>query len=254
MNAKNFLGAGLIVTALCLAAGGVYAVHTLKQKKYDPETLCPLEGSKAVTLIIIDKTEPLTEPEQASARSIVQKERDAIQRGNRLTVKLLRQEEGSSDTVLDTVADLCNPGALGDPLFENPRRVAARYQNAFAGPIEAALASVEGGGSAPVSPIARAILSAVDEVPGGPDQHVKLVLISDLMEHTPDASAYAGTLGEAALLRLMPQAAQTRMKGSRIGILLLRRPKYAAQQEAATAIWRRFLGGASGHDPEFLNP
>ncbi|MGO8953006.1 MAG: hypothetical protein ACLPWS_09585 [Rhodomicrobium sp.] len=254
MNAKAMIGAALIVIAASLAGGGVYAVHILKQKKFDPETLCPLQGSQAVTLIIIDKTDPLTAPEQARIRGAAAAERDTVQRGDRIAVKLLQQKPGMAETVLETVAELCNPGAEANPLFENPKRVAARYRNAFREPIEEALASLPAAGSAPSSPIARAIGDSIEAAPPSPGQHLRLILISDLMEHTDEASAYAGTLSEAALHKAMPRPALERMKGAEVRVMLLARPRYAKQQGAALAIWRRFLRAVTEREPDIVRP
>ncbi len=252
MNGKAILGVALIVLALCLAGGGVYAVHTLKQPKFDPETLCPLGGPKAVTLILIDKTDPLTATEQARVRSLIAAEADAVQTGGRIIVKLLQQKDGASETALGTAADLCNPGAEGNPLFENPRRVAARYQSAFREPVERALASVKSSGSAPSSPIARAVHTSIEAAPES--QHLKLILVSDLMEHMPDASAYNGSLSEAALRKAIPQSTQARLKGAEVRVLLLNRPRYAKQQAAAILIWRSFFAAASGREADFERP
>ncbi len=252
MSAKAILGVALTVIAASLAGGGVYAVHTLKQKKFDPETLCPLEGSKAAAIVLIDKTDPLTPAEQASARSLVAAEAAAVQRGDRITVRLLQQKEGAAGTALDTAADLCNPGAEGNPLFENPKRVAARYQNAFREPLDEALASVQDAGSAPVSPIAQAIHESLAAVPESLGQRLKLILVSDLMEHTPAASAYTGTLSEAALRKDFPPALQKRLQGAEVRILLLARPRYAKQQAAAIAVWQRFFQAVTAREPELL--
>ncbi|MGA7330085.1 MAG: hypothetical protein WBX25_37770 [Rhodomicrobium sp.] len=252
MSVKAIIGAALAVIAVCLAAGGVYAVHVLKHEKVDAETLCPSEGSNTVTLVIIDKTDPLTAAEQGQIRNVVEKARDNISRGDRLTVKVIRPGESANETVLDTVADLCNPGAEANPLFENPKRVAARYQAAFIEPVKEALASLNTAGEALQSPIARAITSAIDATPANSGQQIRLILISDLMEHTEDASAYAGTLKEASLRKLMTKTAQARLKDASIQVLLLHRSKYAVKQEAAAGVWRRFLQEVTGREPEFL--
>jgi len=248
MNAKTVLGAVLLVAAAGLAGGGFYAIHSLKQKRFDPETLCPADGAKAVTLILIDRTDPLTAAEQTHIRSLTAEARDAAQRGDRLTIKLLRQKDGANETVLDTVADLCNPGADANPFFENPKRVAARYLNAFVGPMEAALASVKDASPAPASPIAQALRTSVEGT-AGHDGRLKLILISDLMEHTAGASAYSGTLNEAALKRLIPPSTQSQLKGAEVRIGLLARPRQAKLQEAAIAVWRRFFEEVTGSAP-----
>ena len=254
MSAKAILGVALTVMAAGLAGGGVYAVHRLKQRKFDPGTLCPVEGSKAASLILIDKTDPLTAAEKASARSLVAAEAAATQRGDRITVRLLRQKEGTDATALDVAADLCNPGAEANPLFENPKRVAARYESAFREPIGEALESAGNTGSAQASPIALAIQESLAAVPESPGQRLKLILVSDLMAHTPDSSAYTGTLSEAALRKVVRPAAQERLRGAEIRVLLLARPHYAKQQAAAVAAWRRLFQTTSEREPEFLQP
>lgn len=252
MSMKAILGVALTITAASLAGGGVYAVHRLKQKKFDPQTLCPVEGSKAASLIVIDKTDPLTPAEKASARSLVAAEAAQVLRGDRITVRLLRQKEGTAGIELDTAADFCNPGAEANPLFENPKRVAARYQNAFQEPLEEALASVQDEGSAPASPIAQAIRESLMAVPESPGQHLKLILVSDLMEHTTDASAYTGTLSEAALRKDFPPAVAQRLRGAEVRILLLARPRYVKQQAAAVVVWRSLFQTVTQREPELL--
>ncbi len=253
MNFKTLLGAALICLAVCLAAGGFYVAHSVKRIKFDAQTLCPIEGVNAATVIIVDKTDPLTASEQSRIRDIVEKARDAAKRGDRVTVKMIQQGDDGA-IVLGTVIDLCNPGAEANPLFENPKRVAARYQNAFLEPFSAALASLPGEGSAQASPIARSIASALSELGMRPEGDITLILISDLMEHGPEASAYNGTLTESALRKLLTPAMPEQLKGVEVRILLLPRPRYTAQQQAAVTAWRRFFKAASGRDPDIRRP
>ncbi len=252
MSAKAILGVALTLIAAGLAGGGVYAVNRLKLKKFDAATLCPLEGSKAASLILIDKTDPLTAAEKASALSLAGAEAASAQRGDRITVRLLRRNEGMAGTALETAADLCNPGAEANPLFENPKRVAARYRNAFREPLDEALASVDGAGSAALSPIAQAIHESLMAVPESPGQRLKLILVSDLMENTAEASAYAGTLSEEGLRKELPPAVAARLQGAEVRILILARPRHAKQQAAAIAVWQRFFQAVTAREPELL--
>lgn len=252
MSWKASLGVALTAAAICLAGGGVYGLHILKQKKLDPETLCSLEGPKAVTLVLIDKTDPLTAADQVRLRGLVTGEANAVQRGGRMTVKLLQQKQGASETELFAAADYCNPGAEANPFFENPKRVAARYRNAFREPVERALASAGDQGSAPFSPIAGAIGESISLADAEKSPALKLILVSDLMEHTKEASAYSGALRETALRKAMPEASQARLKGADVHVLILARPQYAKQQAAAIETWRRFFKALTEREPEFM--
>jgi hypothetical protein len=252
MSAKAILGVALIVAAASLAGGGVYALHRLKLKKFDPATLCPLEGSQVASVILIDKSDPLTAAEKASARGLVAAEAAAVRKGDRITVRLLRHMDGAGGTALETAADLCNPGAEANPLFENPKRVAARYRNAFREPLDEALADGQENGPAAASPIAQAIHESLAAVPEAPGQHLRLTLVSDLMEHTPEASAYAGTMSEAALRKNFSPALADRLRGAEVRIMLLARPRHAQQQAAAIAVWRRLFQTVTRREPELV--
>ncbi len=199
MSRKNVLGALLIAVALSLAGGGIYAANFLKRPKFDPVTLCPLAGATGATIVVIDKTDPLTASEQALARKIIANERDALPQGAKLAVSVLEQEAAGAAVSLKPIIALCNPGSEADPLFENARRVSARYHQAFLEPINDALQTFASKGSAPSSPIALAIASAIQNDGAAVRGKTKLILISDLMEHTPQASAYNGSLTAPAL-------------------------------------------------------
>jgi hypothetical protein len=248
VKSKTAIGALLLAGSVFAAGGGFYAVHSLKQKRFDPETLCPLAGAKALAVILIDKTDPLTAGEQERIRELVVSERDAAEPAVRVAIQVLSQKTGTDETAATTVADLCNPGSEGNPLFENPKRVAARYRQAFVEPIEAALISIAGAGSAPASPIALAIHTSVD-ARAGAGGTLRLVLISDLLEHTADASAYAGTFSEVSLRRAIPERTQIRLKQAAVNVFLLSRPMQMKQQEAAVAIWRQFFEKVTGRPP-----
>ncbi len=251
MNSKVILGAALIVLAASIAGGGFYGVRVSSKEPLDPLTLCPMRTSGSVTIVIIDKTDPLTPVEQEKARRIVERERDAAQRGDRVIVKMLKQAQGTANVVLETVVNLCNPGSEANPFFENPKRVALRYRQAFVEPIAAALASVEGQSSAPSSPIARSIQSAIDELNEAP-KHLKLLLISDLMEHNAGVSAYNGSFRLDEIRKLLTPQLQSRLGGAAVEILLLPRPRYAPQQEAALKVWRLFFKEVSGAEPSVI--
>jgi hypothetical protein len=253
MSAKNILGALLVCLALGLAGGGIYAAHHLKRPKIDPDTSCPLAGPTGTTIIIIDKTDPLTSTEQALARQIITRERDALPPGAKLAVSILAQENAAADTVLKTVIALCNPGSEADPLFENAKRVSIRYEQAFLRPINEATQTFKGNGSAPTSPIALAVATAIENN-GAAAGRNKLILISDLMEHTPQASAYNGSFGISALQQAIKAGERRWLRMAEMEIVLIPRPAYAARQNAAAAVWRQFLKELAGHDPAVLRP
>jgi hypothetical protein len=252
VTAKTVLGAVLVVLAASLAGGGFYAAKSLGPARLDQETLCPVEGAKAITLILVDKTDPLSLEEQAIARRIVGAERDAARRGDRIVVDFLAQGQNSPQVSLATAADLCNPGSEANPFFENPKRIAARYESAFLERIDAALASGGFETPSPESPIARSIELALESLRAPPGARVKLILISDLMEHGEQVSAYRSTLTQQALSGLVSRRAAALLKGADVKVALLPRPRLEAQQNAALAAWRAFFLALTGQAASVL--
>jgi hypothetical protein len=248
VRTKSFLGAFLIVFAAVLAGGGLYGANYLKQPKFDSETLCPLSGPVAATLIIIDKTGGLTPLEQDRVRAIVTSEREVLPPGAKLSISVLGRQEGEEQTTLRSVVGLCNPGTEANPLFANPKRVLARYYQSFAEPVDGAMRAFTAQGSAPASPIAVAVGSVIEHERSDSIEKAKLILVSDLMEHTPQASAYDGSFTIAILRKLISRDAQGWLRSAQVELVILPRAQYAGRQRAAIAVWRQFLKETRGRD------
>ncbi|KAI96360.1 hypothetical protein T281_00700 [Rhodomicrobium udaipurense JA643] len=253
---RSVLGVLLIACTAALAGGGFYAAASLKADLIDPATLCPRNGATSATLVLIDRTDPLTPVEQSFAKDLIAAQRDAAARGERIAVKVLRERERGLGVALETLVDLCNPGAGAEvnPFFENPKRIAVRYESAFLQPVEDALAALENEGTATASPIAEALALGVQSLDVQPEGLLKVILISDMMEHGPGASAYNGTLTSAALTeRLLPEV-RPALSAARTKVVLLPRPRFAKQQASALKVWRRLFLELSGRDPDLMQP
>jgi len=251
---RSVLGALLIAATAAVAGGGFYAAASLKAELIDPATLCPRSGATSATLIFVDRTDPLAPAEQSFVRDLIAAQRDAATRGERIAVKVLRERERGRGVTLETMVDLCNPGSYANPFFENPKRIAARYEAAFLQPVEDALAAFGREGTATASPIAEALGLGVQSLDIKPDGVLKVILISDMMEHGPPASAYNGTLTAGALSAQLPPEARVALSSARIKIILLPRSRYAKQQAAAMRAWRRVFLELSGRDADLVQP
>jgi len=251
---RSVFGVLLIACSAALAGGGFYAAASLKAEMIDTATLCPRNGGTSATLILIDRTDPLTPVEQAFAKDLIATQRDAAARGERIAVKVLRERERGLGVALETLVDLCNPGAEANPFFENSKRIAARYESAFLQPVDDALAELGREGTATASPIAEALALGVQSLDVQPDGPLRVVLISDMMEHGPGASAYNGSLTPASLSeRLLPEV-RPALSAAQMKIVLLPRPRFAKQQASAMRVWRRLFLELSGRDPDLAQP
>ena len=82
----------------------------------------------------------------------------------------------------------------------------------------------------------------------------ELVLISDLMEHTPQGSAYDGGFTEATLHKIISQETAMRLRKFAVEIMLLPRPELARRQSVAKETWSKYFKNLRGTDPMILNP
>ncbi len=250
MKAKDVVGILIVIAVLAVGGGGFYAAHKLKAARIDAVTLCPKAAPVSQTIILIDRTDPLTKTEQARVRAIVEREREALAVGAKIAVAVLRQPERSTTTTVETVAALCNPRASADPLTGNPSRVRARYEASFVSPLERAMESAAGEGSAPTSPIAAAISAVVDQqVKDHEGTPGKLILISDLLEHTERGSAYRGTLTSEVLAAETTASFQTWLQKKRVEIELIPRPEHQKAQSLARQIWTEYFRARTGEPP-----
>ncbi len=254
MKIKDVIGILFVLLAACLAGGGLYAAQYLKKPKFDAATLCPLSGVTAATIIIIDKTDPLRANELRQVREIIERERKALEPGAKIIISMLEQAAESNRVLAHAVLSLCNPGSEANPLYQNPKSVMVRYNESFLGPLESAIQKIFGEGSAQTSPIAEAIASALADESMASIEKGKFVLISDLMEHTPQGSAYDGTFTVKVLHKFIGPKLAMRLRKFAVEIVLLPRPHYENRQNAAKAVWREYFATLSGSDPLITAP
>lgn len=254
MKTKDIIGILFVIIAACLAGGGLYAAQYFKKPKFDSMSLCPLSGVTAATVIIIDKTDPLRANELQRLREIIERERKALEPGAKIIISMLEQVPGTAKVSSHPVLSLCNPGSEANPLYQNPKRVTARYNESFLRPLESAIQKIPGEGSAPTSPIAEAVDLAMAGESMAPVEKGKLVLVSDLMEHTLEGSAYDGTFTARTLHKIIPPEVSMRLRKFAIEIVLLPRPAYENRQNAAKAVWRDYFAAVSGGAPVLTTP
>ncbi len=102
----------------------------------------------------------------------------------------------------------------------------------------AALATLAGETSARASPIAHALAAAITDLSPKGKEPLQVILISDLMEHTPTVSAYRGTLTEGDLASAIDNEARDALKNAAVSVVQIADQHHAKEQNAATAAWR----------------
>jgi len=160
-------------------------------KAYDPQTLCLLEEPlQAHVLILVDRTDPLTPLQSVIFRKLLLRERDALPPHAKLSVFTVTDTTG---VVEDQRFSMCSPGHGDDAnlLYENPRQVQQFFERRFEEPLDQVILDLTEAGVAPQSPIYQSLLKVL-RLPGFTRRipQRRLILLSDLMEHTEAFSHY----------------------------------------------------------------
>lgn len=160
--------------------------------KYD-EHGCPVEGVKGHLLFVIDRTDPLSPSKHRAIVNEIKLMIQQVEQGYRISVYEIdaKNMKGLSEPVYSE----CKPrsGKDADPLTENPQLLARKYEENFVQPLETVLERYSGGEEQPRSPIIESLIDVVhieDFGSGVPNR--KLVLFSDMLQHSSLLSHYSG--------------------------------------------------------------
>ncbi|WP_181700196.1 hypothetical protein [Chthonobacter albigriseus] len=223
---KIAAGVGLALVALAGLGGIAWLNATLEPPpKLDPDTLCPVDGPRALTVVLLDVSDDWPDVTKAQVAKRLLDTAEAMPTYGLLELRLLDPADPSGRVLFAR----CNPGS-GEGLSEftaNPEAVRRAWAAGFRDPVE----QIVDGGFPPApsdtSPIMAAIQRiAVERFEGRAAETVpkRLVVVSDMMENTPAYSQYEGDLGYDRF-RASPAFADLRtdLHGAAVTVLYVQR-------------------------------
>ena len=214
----------LAAAAVAILGVAIWLMFALRQPHLD-ETLCPPSGPTAGVAIILDLTDPVEPNKIAWIRQGIQSEIDDATTGTLFVVGLVHPEAGMRGAKFA----ICKPpsGAQASELYENPRMIEERYVSAFREPLDIALGDMLSSGVADRSPIMESIQSTLADAPGFSDAKYprRLLLVTDLLQHSPAFSFYRGDTWESFKESANFQRLARNLKNARVGILRMLRPR-----------------------------
>lgn len=193
---NHVIGVALAVLALGVLSAGAYVyVTAARPPTLDRVSLCPVDGPRAMTVVLLDSTDEIPEIGKHEIRTVLLDLAETVPTYGLLELRLLDPKTPGGRLIFAK----CNPGD-GAGLSEytaNPRLAHKRWLEGFRQPIEEALDA----GFQPVpgktSPIMETVQRiAVDRFAGraAEDLPKSLVLVSDMLENQPDYSQYSGDM------------------------------------------------------------
>jgi len=185
---------GILLLLLALTSGGALAYFYFTapaRPVLDPQTLCPVDGPRGITVVLVDTSDDLPD---TARREILGELDDLITTlppYHKLDIRVLDIAGAKSRSLFSK----CNPGD-GAGLSEwtdNPRIARLRWIDDFRKPAGEAVKSSVASSSSKSSPIMAAIQDiAIEQFSSNASQNVRktLYVISDMIEYTRDYSQY----------------------------------------------------------------
>jgi hypothetical protein len=198
---------GIALIFLALAALAILALFYFSvtpKPKLDSASLCPIDGPRGITVVLVDTSDDLPEPAQRQVLGLLEDQISELPDYHKLDIRVLDIAGSRSRSLFSK----CNPGD-GTGLSEwtdNPRLARMRWLESFRQPAKDAIKNSLTSAKAKNSPIMGAIQDiAIDQFSSSAAQKVekKLIVISDMLEFTPLYSQYpsAGDLSYQRLKR-----------------------------------------------------
>jgi hypothetical protein len=191
---KHLVGGALTVLALGVLGVGAYVYATVvRPPALDRSSLCPVNGPHSVTVVLLDSTDEIPEIAKREIRTTLIDMAETLPTYELLEIRLLDPKLSDGRLIFSR----CNPGD-GSDLSEytaNPRLAKQRRMDGFREPLDQALEAGFRPAPGKTSPIMETIQHiAVERFTGRNIEQVRksLVVISDMLEHGPDYSQYAG--------------------------------------------------------------
>ena len=255
---KQWLG-GLLLLLVVAAVAGLFIFKLSLQQQHialDPETQCPVDGPSGYLAVVFDKTDNYNKVQQRYLQRWFDQLKRDLPTGTRVSLYVI---DGSGQARLDPSLDpslvVCNPddGEHANALYQNPALLHQRWQQRFEQPLDRAISAFMQPASADSSPIFEILqvvaLSAFPPAGATPDPTPKrIVLISDMIQHTPEWSHYRGQL-DLAKLKASPYFTRvgTNLQGAEVEILYVRRDgKEALQSKRHALFWADYIAAIGG--------
>lgn len=231
----------LILVSLALFGTLLWLSDKAKRElvKLDEVTLCPEpKGGRVLVpellVALLDPSDELSEAQQEQVNHELERWRSALPKFGRLDIY---RTSASSRELVTPVLTICNPGDGSDlsELTGNPTLAHKRWTTEFDAQVRRVLSEAVSGPPAAVSPIFETIQAAAVRTFDLPalDQVAKrrLILVSDLLQNTPDQSHYQGIPDfEAFRHTNYYQQVRAPLRGVDVQILYLARSEAAGLQ------------------------
>jgi len=180
------------IGAMLASVLGLFGVMAFNQPPaLTADTNCRADRKDpAHTILLIDQSDPFTDNDLGWVQEFIDAEARTLPRFGRLTVLTPNAADPYDPKVIFAK---CSPGSAEDanPLLSNPRMIEDNWRDTFFQPLSGEIQTALKETRQPASPLSEALFAAADRADFQSGRKGRrLVLVSDLMQHSSDYSFY----------------------------------------------------------------
>lgn len=232
----------ILLAGSLLVAGGLLFVQgavTQRRANVDETTFCDISTLPSIVAILIDSSDPFDPTQTELAKAYLNRVVSEIEVRARVDIYKLDRDDRS---LILPVFSKCNPGRPGkrDALTSDYKKRLRQFETAFRAGIESAVDKEIAGAAADNSPIAESIREAsarsFARAPASTER--KLVIISDMLQHTDALSHYRvyGTVDDVKKTSTWPRLLSP-IDGVDIDVVYITRPGARNYQGVGHLSW-----------------
>lgn len=249
-------GVALAVLGIAVigALGATYWLVKRSHPVLDAETNCPNSGPTAVHIILIDRSDPISEQQGQRIRQSIDKLKNDATFGLRFDIYTF---QGDAVHSLEPKLRICALGKPDEanPWIENPELVRRQYETRFVAVLDQTISELLRASSEPNSPIIESLRAAaissfgsieVGKIP------LRVTMISDMVQNTRLSNQFQSEADFRKLSQSPAWAAlQPRLKGADVDILYLLRLSAArngkpVQNRGHQLFWEQLIESSGG--------
>ncbi|MCK5354115.1 MAG: hypothetical protein KAJ63_03280, partial [Methyloprofundus sp.] len=200
--------------------------------------------------LVFDKTDTYNKIQQSFLRRFFSEFKAGLVPGTRISIYVI---DGQKDKEIAADFVVCAPrtGRDANAFYENPKRIQQRWQQQFEQPLDQAIEGFMQMAEAESSPIMEIFQPiSLSAFPVGNSSRVdkQIILISDMLQHTPEWSHYRGQVDFSVLQKTAYyQRINTDLHNAKVSILYVRREGMEKLQNKRHAFfWADFIKSIGG--------
>lgn len=242
---------GMIAFSAIILGGFAVAYYWSSQSTALRTTdFCPENGPVAVHVALVDLSEPFSVIQKSNIQQRMEKFREGVRTNEKLVLYFM---EEVSDALPPPAFEYCNPGDPEDAhwLYENEKIFKRRYNESI-GKFEVQL-ETEGRTSSPVMEMLQVIsVSEFSDPELAPDIQKRLLIVSDMVQHSDTYSHYRSPVRPYSDLSSTPpfRKLSTDLEGVDVEIAYVRRDGDGGRRQGPTQVkfWSDYFTSGLGSE------